>query len=148
MISNPGKLLKYEVESCDDKVNTWFSEAIGRHCTFMRCSSSKNHSCTLTGKNGHLCGDSRSKLSFINEGQLLLISEESVSDLNSRLSLDPQVFNSQTTLFNISANITPGYPTVTTIRCGFTFPEENLSKSLQLINYPLWLLDTRHEECR
>ncbi|XP_047084225.1 molybdenum cofactor sulfurase-like [Lolium rigidum] len=77
---------RYEVESYDDNVNTWFSEAIGRHCTFMRCSSSKNRSCSHTGKNGRLCRDTRSKLSFVNEGQLLLISEESVSDLNSRLS--------------------------------------------------------------
>ncbi|KAF7103953.1 hypothetical protein CFC21_104885 [Triticum aestivum] len=77
---------RYEVESYDEKVNTWFSEAIGRHCTFMRCSSSKNSFCTSTGKNGRLCRDTRSKLSFVNEGQLLLISEESVSDLNSRLS--------------------------------------------------------------
>ncbi|XP_048546129.1 molybdenum cofactor sulfurase [Triticum urartu] len=77
---------RYEVESYDEKVNTWFSEAIGRHCTFMRCSSSKNSFCTSTGKNGRLCRDTRSKLNFVNEGQLLLISEESVSDLNSRLS--------------------------------------------------------------
>jgi uncharacterized protein YcbX len=81
---------RYEVESYDDNVNTWFSEAIGRHCTFMRCSSSKNRSCSVTGKNGRLCRDTRSKLSFVNEGQLLLISEESVSDLNSRLSSSMQ----------------------------------------------------------
>uniref|UniRef100_M8CED3 Molybdenum cofactor sulfurase n=1 Tax=Aegilops tauschii TaxID=37682 RepID=M8CED3_AEGTA len=77
---------RYEVESYDENVNTWFSEAIGRHCTFMRCSSSKKSLCTSTGQNGRLCRDTRSKLSFVNEGQLLLISEESVSDLNSRLS--------------------------------------------------------------
>lgn len=77
---------RHKVESYDDKVNTWFSEAIGRHCTFLRCSSSRNSFCTSTGKNGRLCRDTRSKLSFVNEGQLLLISEESVSDLNSRLS--------------------------------------------------------------
>ena len=52
----------------------------------MRCSSSKNRSCTLTGRKDLLCRDTRSKLSFVNEGQLLLISEESVSDLNRRLS--------------------------------------------------------------
>lgn len=77
---------RHKVESYDDKVNTWFSEAIGRYCTFLRCSSSRNSFCTSTGKNGRLCRDTRSKLSFVNEGQLLLISEESVSDLNSRLS--------------------------------------------------------------
>lgn len=77
---------RHKVESYDDKVNTWFSEAIGRYCTFLRCSSSRNSFCTSTGKNGRLCRDTRSKLSFVNEGQLLLISEESISDLNSRLS--------------------------------------------------------------
>ncbi|XP_062229533.1 molybdenum cofactor sulfurase [Phragmites australis] len=77
---------RYEVQSYDDKVNTWFSEAIGRPCTFMRCSSSKYRSCTITGRRDRLCRDTRSKLSFVNEGQLLLISEESISDLNSRLS--------------------------------------------------------------
>lgn len=76
---------RYEVQSYDDKVNTWFSEAIGRPCTFMRCSSSKNRSCTFTGRSDRLCRDTPSKLSFVNEGQLLLISEESISDLNSRL---------------------------------------------------------------
>ncbi|KAL6603139.1 hypothetical protein ACP70R_043500 [Stipagrostis hirtigluma subsp. patula] len=77
---------RYEVYSYDEKVNTWFSEAIGRPCTFMRCSSSRYRSCTVTGRGDRLCRDTRSKLSFVNEGQLLLISEESVADLNSRLS--------------------------------------------------------------
>jgi len=81
-----GICFRYKVESYDDKVNTWFSEAIGRPCTFLKCSSSRNSFCTSTGKNSRLCRDTRSKLSFVNEGQLLLISEESVSDLNSRLS--------------------------------------------------------------
>lgn len=73
---------RYEVQSYGDKVNSWFSEAIGRPCTFVRCSSSKYRSCTING----LCRDTRSKLSFVNEGQLLLVSEDSISDLNSRLS--------------------------------------------------------------
>ncbi|TVU08500.1 hypothetical protein EJB05_41905 [Eragrostis curvula] len=76
---------RYEVQSYCDTINTWFSEAIGRPCSFMRCSSSKYRSCSIAGGRDNLCRDARSKLSFVNEGQLLLISEESVSDLNSRL---------------------------------------------------------------
>jgi len=77
---------RYEVQTYGDKVNSWFSDAIGRPCTFMRCSSSKYRSCTINGRRDRLCRDTRSKLSFVNEGQLLLVSEESISDLNSRLS--------------------------------------------------------------
>jgi molybdenum cofactor sulfurtransferase len=73
------------VQSYDDRVNTWFSEAIGRPCTLVRCSSSKYRSCTYTGLRDRPCRDTQSKLNFVNEGQLLLISEESISDLNSRL---------------------------------------------------------------
>ncbi|XP_006656363.1 molybdenum cofactor sulfurase [Oryza brachyantha] len=77
---------RYEVQSYDVKVNTWFSEVIGRTCTLVRCSSSKYRSRTYTGLRDRPCRDTQSKLNFVNEGQLLLISEESVSDLNSRLS--------------------------------------------------------------
>ncbi|CAL5041460.1 unnamed protein product [Urochloa decumbens] len=77
---------RYEVQTYSDKVNSWFSDAIGRPCTFMRCSSSKYRSCTISGRRDRLCRDARSKLSFVNEGQLLLVNEESISDLNSRLS--------------------------------------------------------------
>ncbi|KAL6873775.1 hypothetical protein ACP4OV_013857 [Aristida adscensionis] len=76
---------RYEVHCYGDNVNTWFSEAIGSPCTFMRCSSSRYRSCTINGRKD-LCRDTRSKLSFVNEGQLLLISEESIADLNIRLS--------------------------------------------------------------
>jgi len=78
------------VQSYGDKVNSWFSEAIGRPCTFVRCSSSKYRSCTINGRRDRLCRDTRSKLSFVNEGQLLLVSEDSISDLNSRLSSSTQ----------------------------------------------------------
>lgn len=78
------------MQSYGDKVNSWFSEAIGRPCTFVRCSSSKYRSCTINGGRDRLCRDTRSKLSFVNEGQLLLVSEDSVSDLNSRLSSSTQ----------------------------------------------------------
>jgi hypothetical protein len=85
-----GNCFRYEVQSYGDKVNSWFSVAIGRPCTFMRCSSSKYRSCTINGGRDRLCRDTRSKLSFVNEGQLLLVSEESISDLNSRLSSSMQ----------------------------------------------------------
>lgn len=78
------------MQSYGDKVNSWFSEAIGRSCTLVRCSSSKYRSCTINGSRDHLCRDTRSKLSFVNEGQLLLVSEDSISDLNSRLSSSTQ----------------------------------------------------------
>ena len=78
------------MQSYGDKVNSWFSGAIGRPCTFVRCSSSKYRSCTINGRRDRLCRDTRSKLSFVNEGQLLLVSEDSISDLNSRLSSSMQ----------------------------------------------------------
>ena len=63
----------------------WFTEAIARPCTFVRCLSSKKRSCmNMVGREG-LCRDSKSKLTFVNEAQILLISEDSVHDLNSRL---------------------------------------------------------------
>ncbi|RLM54917.1 molybdenum cofactor sulfurase [Panicum miliaceum] len=77
---------RYEVQTYSETINSWFSDAIGRPCTFMRCSSSKYRSCTINGRRDRLCRDTRSKLNFVNEGQLLLVSEESISELNSRLS--------------------------------------------------------------
>lgn len=74
------------MQTYSDKVNSWFSDAIGRPCTFMRCLSSKYRSCTINGRRDRLCRDTRSKLSFVNEGQLLLVSEASITDLNRRLS--------------------------------------------------------------
>ncbi|XP_026666305.2 molybdenum cofactor sulfurase isoform X3 [Phoenix dactylifera] len=76
---------RYEVMTYDDEVNMWFTEAIARPCTFVRCSSSKKRSCmNKVGREGQ-CRDSESKLTFVNEAQILLISEDSVHDLNSRL---------------------------------------------------------------
>ncbi|WOL18951.1 molybdenum cofactor sulfurase isoform X2 [Canna indica] len=76
---------RYKVQSYGDKVNMWFTEAIGRPCTFLRCSSSEYPSCDGTGVRGNMCRDKWGKLNFVNEAQLLLVSEESVSNLNSRL---------------------------------------------------------------
>nr|CAD1834558.1 unnamed protein product [Ananas comosus var. bracteatus] len=76
---------RYEVQTYDDEVNMWFTKALGRPCTFVRCSNSKNRSfMNKIGREG-LCRYTSSKLNFSNEGQLLLISEESLFDLNSRL---------------------------------------------------------------
>lgn len=73
------------MQTYDDEVNMWFTKALGRPCTFVRCSNSKNRSCmNKVGREG-LCRYTSSKLNFSNEGQLLLISEESLFDLNSRL---------------------------------------------------------------
>ncbi|KAL5199302.1 hypothetical protein ABZP36_020505 [Zizania latifolia] len=77
---------RYEVQSYKDRVNTWFSEAIRRPCTFVRCSSSNYRSYTNSGSRDRPCRDAQRKLNFVNEGQLLLISAESISDLNRRLS--------------------------------------------------------------
>lgn len=84
---------RYEVQSYDDEVNMWFAEAIARPCTFVRCLSSKYLYCMNKGDRS-LCRDKRSKLNFVNEAQLLLISEGSVSDLNKRISSNIQKGNS------------------------------------------------------
>lgn len=75
---------RYEVLGYDNEIDCWFSNAIGRPCYLLRCSS---RSCIrLNGsKNTGLCRDVNTRLNFVNEAQLLLISEESVSDLNHRL---------------------------------------------------------------
>lgn len=76
---------RYEVQGYHNEVNIWFSNALARPCTLLRCSSSQYYSCL--GKRGSvgMCRDVETRLNFVNEAQFLLISEESVSDLNSRL---------------------------------------------------------------
>ncbi|XP_065021542.1 molybdenum cofactor sulfurase-like isoform X1 [Musa acuminata AAA Group] len=76
---------RYKVQCYNDEVNMWFSEAIARRCTLVRCSSSEYRSCNIMGGRGNMCRDTWGKLNFVNEAQLLLVSEESVGDLNSRL---------------------------------------------------------------
>ncbi|KAM7251349.1 hypothetical protein ACFE04_023232 [Oxalis oulophora] len=77
---------RYEVQGYENEVNTWFSKAIGKSCTLLRCFGSKNSFCmNKTGRAGN-CRDIGSTLNFTNEAQFLVISEESVSDLNDRLS--------------------------------------------------------------
>lgn len=63
----------------------WFTEAVGRPCTLIRCFGSENVCCRSTSGRLGMCRDVQSKLNFVNEAQLLLVSEESVSNLNSRI---------------------------------------------------------------
>ncbi|KAK0597739.1 hypothetical protein LWI29_028205 [Acer saccharum] len=79
---------RYEVHGYGDEVSLWFSKAIGRPCTLLRSSSSNSKSrvCLNKSKSFGICRDLDSRLNFTNEAQYLLISEESVSDLNRRLS--------------------------------------------------------------
>ncbi|KAF5477378.1 hypothetical protein F2P56_004025 [Juglans regia] len=75
---------RYEGRSYNNEVNIWFSQAVGRPCCLLRCSMSNyylnNSRCV------GMCRDVQSRLNFVNEAQFLLISKESVSDLNDRLS--------------------------------------------------------------
>ncbi|XP_031275116.1 molybdenum cofactor sulfurase-like isoform X1 [Pistacia vera] len=77
---------RYEVHGYTDEVNLWFSKAIGRPCILLRCSSSKSAVCVNKSRSVGMCRDLDSRLNFSNEAQFLLLSEESISDLNSRLS--------------------------------------------------------------
>lgn len=78
-------MFRYQVQGYDKEVDTWFSAAIGRPCTLLRHLSS-SHCGSLNERDGiGTCRESRSRLNFSNEAQFLLISEESVSDLNNKL---------------------------------------------------------------
>ncbi|KAL6562442.1 Molybdenum cofactor sulfurase [Orobanche gracilis] len=72
----------YEVQGYCDKIETWFSNAIGRSCTLIRIYAPQNNTCI---RNRNICRDMETKLNFVNEAQFLLITEESVADLNNRL---------------------------------------------------------------
>ncbi|KAJ9562674.1 hypothetical protein OSB04_007834 [Centaurea solstitialis] len=75
---------RYEVKAYDNKIDTWFSNAIGRPCYLLR-SSSESGVCLNKNKSMGICRDVNTRLNFVNEAQLLLVSEESVSNLNHRL---------------------------------------------------------------
>ncbi|KAM7495726.1 hypothetical protein LguiB_030335 [Lonicera macranthoides] len=79
---------RYEVRGYADVIDSWFGNAIGRPCTLLRsCGSNSNtHLCSNKSRSVGMCRDVESRLNFVNEAQFLLISEESVSDLNNRLS--------------------------------------------------------------
>ncbi|KAI3456698.1 hypothetical protein Pfo_013361 [Paulownia fortunei] len=75
---------RYEVQGYCNEVNIWFSNALGRSCTLVRSNASQNHMCFRSRSIG-LCRDVETRLNFVNEAQFLLITEESVADLNNRL---------------------------------------------------------------
>nr|XP_011460723.1 PREDICTED: molybdenum cofactor sulfurase isoform X2 [Fragaria vesca subsp. vesca] len=81
---------RYEVQAYEKEINVWFSNAIGRPCTLLRCFSSKYNLGLNKSKSTDICRRMESMLNFSNEAQFLLISEESVSDLDSRLKTNVQ----------------------------------------------------------
>ncbi|KAK9275964.1 hypothetical protein L1049_023239 [Liquidambar formosana] len=81
---------RYEVQGYDNEVNIWFSNAIGRPCSLLRCSSSEYYYCLNKSRSEGVCRDVETSLNFVNEAQFLLISEQSISDLNNRLSANSQ----------------------------------------------------------
>ncbi|XP_073226054.1 molybdenum cofactor sulfurase isoform X4 [Cicer arietinum] len=81
---------RYKVYSYSNETNAWFSEAIGRPCTLLRYSGSNHEFVLDKTKDVVTCKDTNSAVCFANEAQFLLVSEESVSDLNKRLSSDVQ----------------------------------------------------------
>ncbi|KAL7130624.1 hypothetical protein ABFS83_13G147100 [Erythranthe nasuta] len=76
---------RYDVQAYCNEVDTWFSYAIGRPCKLIRNYAFENNICSNKNRNIRMRRDVETKLNFVNEGQLLLISEESISDLNNRL---------------------------------------------------------------
>lgn len=75
---------RYDVHGYHNEVDVWFSNAVGRPCTLLRRSSVQDYSYHRNGSTG-LCRDLDAKLNFVNEAQFLMVSEESVNDLNCRL---------------------------------------------------------------
>ncbi|CAN8293056.1 unnamed protein product [Cochlearia groenlandica] len=74
-------------------INRWFANAIGRQCKLLRYSSSTSKHCLNKNKSPGLCRDLESNINFANEAQFLLISEESVADLNRRLEAKGKDYN-------------------------------------------------------
>lgn len=79
-------LSRYDVQVYNEDVNAWFSTAAGQPCSLLRCHViDRNSVCPKENGNSASCRDLKSQLNFTNEAQFLLISEESLSDLDSRL---------------------------------------------------------------
>ncbi|KAL3503734.1 hypothetical protein ACH5RR_038183 [Cinchona calisaya] len=77
---------RYEVQNYHSYVDIWFSTAIGRHCTLLRSSGVQSYAaCSDRSRISGMCRDFETKMNFVNEAQFLLLSEESVNDLNTRL---------------------------------------------------------------
>ncbi|KAL5731571.1 molybdenum cofactor sulfurtransferase [Ranunculus cassubicifolius] len=77
---------RYEVQGYDTEINLWFTKAVSRPCSLLRCFSSQSFFPENKNSSVETCRDVHSKLNFVNEAQFLLISEDSISDLNTRLS--------------------------------------------------------------
>lgn len=85
---------RYKVSSYDNETNEWFSEAIGKTCSLLQYSSFNQDFMLNKIKGPVTCRDAKNKLNFSNEAQFLLVSEESVSDLNRRLSSEGHIWKS------------------------------------------------------
>ncbi|KAK9937512.1 hypothetical protein M0R45_014295 [Rubus argutus] len=77
---------RYEVQVYEKEINIWFSNAVGRPCTLLRY----YNLCLNKSKSTDMCRRMQSTLNFSNEAQFLLISEESISDLNNRIKTNVQ----------------------------------------------------------
>ncbi|XP_024008774.1 molybdenum cofactor sulfurase isoform X2 [Eutrema salsugineum] len=69
----------------ETRINDWLTRAIGRQCKLLQYCSSNSKHCMNRNKSPGLCRELESNINFANEAQFLLISEESVADLNRRL---------------------------------------------------------------
>ncbi|CAA0815509.1 Molybdenum cofactor sulfurase [Striga hermonthica] len=77
---------RYEVQGYSNEVDIWFSNAIGRSCKLVRSYSfPQNLVCYPSRNIEGMCRDFKTRLNFVNEAQFLLVTEESIADLNSRL---------------------------------------------------------------
>ncbi|XP_039001556.1 molybdenum cofactor sulfurase-like [Hibiscus syriacus] len=83
---------RYEVQCYENEINQWFSNAVRQPCTLGRCCQSEYCCSSKKNRSVGMCRDVNSRVNFANEAQFLLISEESVSDLNNRLS-SSMIFN-------------------------------------------------------
>ncbi|CAA6658051.1 unnamed protein product [Spirodela intermedia] len=100
----------YEVQEYGKEVNEWFITAIARPCVLVRCQSFKYQDCSKKGDTGNGCRDVKTKLNFVNEAQLLLISLDSIGDLNSRIrSKQPNTINPVRFRPNIVISGSPPY---------------------------------------
>ncbi|XWS10763.1 hypothetical protein CRYUN_Cryun38cG0025700 [Craigia yunnanensis] len=81
---------RYEVQCYAKEINQWFSNAVGQPCTLVQCCHSQYCFSLSKNRSMGMCRDVDSRVNFANEAQFLLISEESVSDLNNRLCSNTQ----------------------------------------------------------
>ncbi|KAJ0257164.1 Molybdenum cofactor sulfurase [Hirschfeldia incana] len=84
----------------ETRINCWFTNAIGRQCKLVQYSSSTSKHCLNRNKSPGLCRELESNINFANEAQFLLISEESVGDLNRRLETKGKDYNRDLTKLN------------------------------------------------